>query len=1157
MCVILEKKFTHLHLHTPYSLLDGFSKIEETILKAKEDGMDSIAITDHGVMFGAIEFYKTALKYGIKPIIGCEVYVAHRTRHDKENIDKHSYHLVLLAENNVGYQNLIKLVSLGFTEGYYYKPRIDMEILEKYAEGLIALSACLAGEVQRKLMNDTYEEAKQAALKYNRIFGSNHFYLELQDHGIAEQIKVNNLLRKLSADTKIPMVATNDVHYVNREDSKNHEVLLCIQMGKTLSDEDRMEFKTDQFYCKTTDEMYSLFPNDTQALFNTWEIGQRCNVTFDFDVIHLPEYQVPCGYEKTQYFHELCKKGLQKRYPTMTEAILQRFEYEKSVIENMGYIEYFLIVWDFINFAKKNNIMVGPGRGSAAGSIIAYCLEITDVDPIKYNLLFERFLNPERISMPDIDIDFCYEKRELVIDYVKKKYGEDHVAQIITFGTFGAKAAIRDVGRVLNVSYSEVDKIAKEIPFALNMTIDKALEINEKLSSMYKESSVVKKIIDLSKSIEGLPRHASTHAAGVVISKKPIDCYVPLYMHQDAAATQFTMGTLEELGLLKMDFLGLRTLTVIQKALQTIEKIYHKKIDFSKMEMNEPEVYQLLSKGNTLGVFQLESSGMRNFLKELMPESFEDIVAGISLYRPGPMESIPTYIKNKKNSEQIFYLHDRLKPILSVTKGIMIYQEQVMQIVRDLGGYSYARADLVRKAMSKKKMDVMEEEREYFVHGKTDEDGNVLIAGCVRNGIPSEIANKIYDEMIDFAKYAFNKSHAACYGILAYETAFLKTFYPVSFMASLMTSVLGRNDKVVEYIRECNELNIKILNPDINKSKNYFSVEDGNIRYALTSIKNVGENAVLEIMEEIKKRGEFESFYDFANRISDKNISKRLIESIIKSGGFDSIHKNRASLLSGYEKLMDSIHSGAKNNIAGQVSIFDGGTQNNYVQDNLFFPELTDFSVKEKLAMEKEMLGLYLSGHPVDEYKDALKLFATHTVSDIIHLQENMELSGVYTEQSVIIGGIVLSKSVKYTRQNKIMCFITLEDLYGTIEVIVFPNIFQQNLEFLNEDEAILIEGKIQFKEDDEPKLIANRIESLKSKKFKKLYLQITEENRTCLEEIKKVIKKYPGKDHIIFYDSREKKSFEIQGYHRIECAVDIIEKIKKIAGNDNVKIKI
>lgn len=1150
----MERKFTHLHLHTPYSLLDGFATIEDTIKKAKEDGMDAVAITDHGVMFGVVEFYKVALNYGIKPIIGCEVYVSYRTRFDKENIDKRSYHLILLAENNTGYQNLIKLVSLGFVEGYYYKPRVDIDLLKSYSEGIIALSACLAGEVQQSLLNNNYEEAKKVACRYREIFGEDNFFLELQNHGIEEQLKVNHLLRRLSLDTGIPLVATNDVHYVNRSDSKNHDILLCIQTGKTLDDKDRMEFKTDQFYFKTREEMYQLFSKDEDALLNTWKISQRCNVSFDFNVIHLPEFQVPHHYTKEQIFDELCERGLQERYFDITPPIRERFEYEKKVIKKMGYVEYFLIVQDFIRFSKKNNIMVGPGRGSAAGSIISYCLQITDVDPIKYHLLFERFLNPERISMPDIDIDFCYEKREQVIDYVKEKYGEDHVAQIITFGTFGAKAAIRDVGRVLGISYAEVDKIAKQIPDNLGMTIEKALEMNSELKKMYVSDNNVRNIIDFAKRIEGLPRHASTHAAGIVISKNTMDYYVPLYMHKDLIATQFPMTTLEELGLLKMDFLGLRTLTVIQKTLEAIEKIYNKKIDFSKMDTNNTRVFQLLSNGNTLGVFQLESPGMRSFLKELRPDTFEDIVAGISLYRPGPMESIPIYIENKNNSNHISYLHESLKPILEVTKGIMVYQEQVMQIVRSLAGYSYARADLVRKAMSKKKMDVMEEEREYFVYGKISGSGDIEISGCVRNGIPEKIANQIYDEMIDFAKYAFNKSHAVCYAMLAYETAYLKAFYPSCFMASLMTSVSDRSDKVIEYIRECADLNICILKPDINRSNSYFSVEGDHIRYALASIKNIGIKAIDDIVQERNKNGEFQSFEDFIKRIPQKNISKRFVESLIKAGCFDSIHPNRASLVAGYEKVMDIVHSQKKHSIQGQVTLFSN--QEALPNQNLnFFPHISDFSIKEKLYMEKETIGLYLSGHPLDEYQDVIKDDTNIVSIDSIKNIPSHQKSEI-EKKKIVIAGTILSKMIKYTKQNKIMCFLTIEDFSGSLEVLIFPNVFQKNLEFLNEDECILIYGSMQWKEENDVTFIADRIEPLKTRKFKKIYIQLTQENSYRLNEIQTFIKKYPGKDHVIFFDSDSRKAFEMQGFHRIEYGSDIIDKLKIIAGRDNVKTK-
>ncbi|MGL5328898.1 MAG: DNA polymerase III subunit alpha, partial [Peptostreptococcaceae bacterium] len=837
----MDKKFVHLHVHTEYSLLDGFSRLKKLINRCKELNMDSIAITDHGCMFGAIDFYKQAKKAGIKPIIGCEVYTAARSLVDKDpNYDKSQGHLVLLAENMTGYNNLIKLVSKSYVEGFYYKPRVDMEELKKHSEGIIALSACLGGDISQALMDRNYEKAKKLTLEYRDIFGRDNFFLEIQDHNLPEQKEVNASLVKLSKELEIPLVATNDIHYVNKEDSKIHDILMCIQMGKTVNDPSRMRFGSDEFYLKSREEMEDLFPYAIDALDNTVKIAERCNIEFDFNTIHLPNYDVPNGYSTDSYLRELCFKGLEERYKNPNQEVIDRLNYELDVIERMGYVEYFLITWDFINYAKENNIMVGPGRGSAAGSIVAYTLKITDIDPIKYSLLFERFLNPERVSMPDIDIDFCYERREEVIDYVKRKYGEDHVAQIITFGTMGAKAAIRDVGRVLDIPYNKVDKIAKEIPFALGMTIDKALDTNPNLRELYENDPETKEVIDVSKSIEGMLRHASTHAAGVVISKNPVDEYVPLYKHQESITTQFTMTTLEELGLLKMDFLGLRTLTVIRDALDLIEINYGRKIDFSKMDYDDPKVYELLSSGNTLGVFQLESAGMRSFMKQLKPDNFEDIVAGISLYRPGPMDSIPTYIENKNNPEKVTYIHDSLRPIMEVTYGCLVYQEQVMQVVRDLGGYSYGRSDLVRRAMGKKKMDVMEEERQYFIHGKKDDNGDTEITGCVANGIPEDVANQIFDDMIDFAKYAFNKSHAAAYGVLSYETAYLKAHYPVEFMAALITSVMGNTDKVVEYIRECSALGIEVLKPDINKSFSKFSVEGKNIRFGLAAVKNVG-----------------------------------------------------------------------------------------------------------------------------------------------------------------------------------------------------------------------------------------------------------------------------------------------------------------------------
>ncbi|MDR0880395.1 MAG: DNA polymerase III subunit alpha [Clostridioides sp.] len=1104
--------FVHLHVHTEYSLLDGFSRLDKLMKRAKEIGQNTIAITDHGNMFGAIDFYKKAKKEGIKPIIGCEIYTAPRSLRDKDsNLDKRMGHLVLLAENMLGYKNLIKLVSISYTEGFYYKPRVDLEELKKYSEGIIACSACLAGDVSRNLMDRNYDGAKRYALKYNEIFGQGNFYLEIQDHGIPEQKEVNAGMIKLSKETGIPLVATNDVHYVDKGDAKTHDVLMCIQMGKTLDDPTRMRFASDEFYLKSRAEMEENFSYVQEALDNTVKIADRCEIEFDFNTYHLPKYDVPDGKTAYAYLRELCEKGLRERYGEPSQEIIDRLDYELDVINTMGYVEYFLIVWDFINYSKENGIVVGPGRGSAAGSIVSYTLKITDIDPIKYSLLFERFLNPERVSMPDIDIDFCYERREEVIDYVKRKYGEDHVAQIITFGTMGAKAAIRDVGRVLDIAYSKVDKIAKEIPFAIGMTIDKALDTNPNLKEMYDEDEESKEIIDISKQMEGMLRHASTHAAGVVISKDPVDNYVPLYKNQDSITTQYGMTTLEELGLLKMDFLGLRTLTVINDTLELIEKNreakgYTEKIDFSSMDYDDSEVYEMLSSGNTLGVFQLESSGMRSFMKQLKPSMIEDVIAGISLYRPGPMDSIPKYIENKNHPEKVTYAHEKLKPILEVTYGCLVYQEQVMQVVRDLGGYSYGRSDLVRRAMSKKKMDVMEEERQYFIHGKYDDNGEIEIMGCVRNGVPEEAANVIFDDMIDFAKYAFNKSHAACYGVLAYETAYLKTHYPVEFMAALITSIMGNTDKVVEYIRECKSMDIQVLPPDINKSFTKFSVEENNIRFGLAAVKNVGVNIIQNIIEEREATGKFKDFIDFVKRIDPKDTNKRVIESLIKCGAFDGISENRASMMSGYEPVVNSIAMDRKKNVKGQISLFDmmgsmdepsGSEQNIGLQDGAdsnistanaggtmmgdiySIPSIKEYNEKYKLSLEKEVLGMYVSGHPLSEYEELLMERTSIDIGKIHEASEDMETYLNLNDKEVIMGGMISKKTIKTTRRNDMMAFIELEDLFGNIEVIVFPQMLTKFKNLLGEDEIILIKGSLTAKEDEEAKLIAREIKNI------------------------------------------------------------------------------
>lgn len=1187
----MEKNFTHLHVHTEYSLLDGFSRVKTLVKRAKEKRMTAVAITDHGCMFGAIDFYKAAKAEGIKPIIGCEVYTAPRKLTDKDpNYDKHQGHLVLLAKDMTGYKNLIKIVSKSYVDGFYYKPRTDMDELKKHSQGLIALSACLAGDVPRAIMNGNYDKARKLAMEYRDIFGNGNYYLEIQDHGLPEQKQVNTEVVRLSRELNIPLVATNDVHYVDKDDAKIQDILMCLQMQKTIDDENRMKFPSDEFYLKSREEMEQLFPELEEALDNTNEIAERCNVEFEFHKYHLPRYDVPEGYTTNGYFRELCQKGLVERYgEDCPEEYKERLEYELNTIENMGYVEYFLIVWDFINFAKQNNIMVGPGRGSAAGSIVAYTLKITDIDPMKYSLLFERFLNPERVSMPDIDIDFCYERREEVIDYVKRKYGEDHVAQIITFGTMGAKIAIRDVARVLNVSYNKADQIAKEIPFELGMTIDKAMDSNPTLVDLYESDAEAREVIDISKRLEGTLRHASTHAAGVVIARNPVDEYVPLYKHQDSITTQFTMTTLEELGLLKMDFLGLRTLTVIRDALDLIElnrdiKGYTEHIDFSKMEYDDDEVFETLSQGNTLGVFQLESSGMRNFMKQLKPNSFEDIVAGISLFRPGPMDSIPTYIENKNNPENVTYINDKLRPILEVTYGCLVYQEQVMQVVRDLAGYSYGRSDLVRRAMSKKKMDVMEEERQYFIHGKFDDEGNIEIPGCIRNGISEEDANKIFDDMIDFARYAFNKSHAAAYGVLAYETAYLKVHYPVEFMAALMTSIMGNSDKVVEYIRECNVIGIPVNPPDINKSFAKFSVEGDSIRFGLAAVKNVGVNVIENIVKEREENGEFKDFVDFAKRLDSKDTNKRMIESLIKCGAFDQISENRATLMAGYESVLESISMDRKKNVQGQISLFDAfSAQVEEVPDmqlSTNLPVVREFSEKEKLNMEKEVLGMYLSGHPLSEYKSELDRKTSINMKKINELKEDEKTYMKFHDREVIMGGMVIAKRIMTTKRNEIMAFITLEDLYGAIEVVVFPQTLKKFNILLNDDSIILIKGAISI-DGDEAKLIARDIKDINEEyrfnsekisfdlkgnsnksKSKQMNVRIdTVGDEELLMKVFKITRKYPGKDRLILLpkdqniDMDKPITYKVPGMY-INADEELKKELGSLVGKLNIEIE-
>lgn len=1116
--------FVHLHTHTEYSLLDGSARIKDIILKAKELGMPALAITDHGTMFGAVDFYKTALQEGIKPIIGCEVYTAPRTMYDKDvEKDKNPGHLILLAKNNHGYKNLMKIVSAGFTEGFYYKPRIDYSLLRRHSDGLIALSACLAGNIQRRLLYDDYQGAKQEAIELENIFGKGNFYLEIQNQGLDEEFKINPLLVKMSEETEIPLVATNDVHYINKEDAEVHDILLCIQTGKTIEDDDRLKFPNDEFYLKSPEEMKNIFRDIPSAIENSVKIAEMCHVDFNFNELHLPNYTAPKGYTNAQYLRELCFKGLKERYKSIDKALEDRLEYELSTIEKMGYVEYFLIVWDFIHYAKNNDIMVGPGRGSAAGSLVAYTLRITDIDPIKYNLIFERFLNPERITMPDIDIDFCYERRQEVINYVIEKYGSDHVAQIITFGTMKARAAIRDVGRAINMPYAEVDTIAKKIPMDLNMTIDKALEANMELKLDYNRDERIKYLIDAAKAIEGLSRHASTHAAGVVISKEAIHEYVPLYLQDKGVTTQFTMGTLEELGLLKMDFLGLRNLTVIRDALELIEKNYGIKIDFSSMEYDDSKVYEIISSGNTFGVFQLESQGMRQFMRELKPDTFEDIIAGVALYRPGPMESIPKYIQNKKHPERIAYLHESLEPILNVTYGCLIYQEQVMQIVRDLAGYSYGRSDLVRRAMGKKKMSVMEQEREYFIYGKKDDDGNVEIIGCLNNGIPKNVAEIIYDEMVEFANYAFNKSHAAAYAVIAYETAYLKTYYPIEFMAALLTSVMGDASKIALYIRNCQEMNIKVMPPHINVSEMKFTVQDGKIHFGLLAIKNVGQNIIDAIIKARNEKGKFQSIFDFFDKVDVHEMNKKAIESLIKAGAFDGLGANRAQMLGIYERLLESAQNTARKNIEGQLSLFQTMTDSfsDALRDETL-PEVEEFSNKILLSMEKEMMGLYISGHPLSEYESEISKISNITTEMLAHEDQTIK-----DNMQVIFAGIIASKKNMVTKKNNMMAFLTMEDMYGSVEVIVFPNVFEASMSILNEDNVVAVKGKISMKEEELPKIIAEQIvpinnsdELLAAQPGQKLYLKIPKDldEKYAMKNLREVLSKYKGDTQVIIY---------------------------------------
>ena len=1147
--------FAHLHVHTEYSLLDGSNKIKECVARVKELGMDSVAITDHGCMFGVIDFYKAAKAAGIKPILGCEVYVAPGSRFDKEAVgsgDDRYYHLVLLAENDQGYHNLMKIVSRGYTEGYYYKPRVDMELLRQYHEGIIALSACLAGEVQRNIARGMYSEGKAAAQRYEEIFGKGNFFLELQDHGMPEQKMVNQSLLRMSQEIQIPLVATNDVHYTYAEDEKPHDILLCIQTGKKLADEDRMRYEGGQYYIKSEEEMRTLFPYALEALENTQKIADRCNVEIVFGETKLPKYDVPEGYTSWEYLNKLCYEGLEKRYPNPSQELRDRLEYELSVIQSMGYVDYFLIVWDFIKYAKDHKIMVGPGRGSAAGSIVSYCLEITSIDPIRYQLLFERFLNPERVSMPDIDVDFCFERRQEVIDYVVEKYGSDRVVQIVTFGTLAARGVIRDVGRVMDLPYAFVDSIAKMVPKELNITLERALKTSPELKKSYEEDPQVKELIDMSMRLEGLPRHTSMHAAGVVISQKAVEEYVPLSLGSDGSVTtQFTMTTLEELGLLKMDFLGLRTLTVIQDAVELAGKSSGKTIDINQIDYNDKAVLDSIGSGRTDGVFQLESAGMKSFMKELKPQSLEDIIAGISLYRPGPMDFIPQYIKGKNHPETITYDCPQLEPILAPTYGCIVYQEQVMQIVRDLAGYTLGRSDLLRRAMSKKKGDVMRKERQSFVYGNPEEG----VPGCVANGIDEKTANKIYDEMIDFAKYAFNKSHAAAYAVVSYQTAWLKYYYPVEFMAALMTSVIDNPGKVAEYIYSCRQMGIRILPPDINEGVGNFSVDGGNIRYGLAAIKSIGRPVIEAILAERKARGRFKTLKDFVERMSIKEVNRRTIENFIKSGAFDGLNGTRKQFMMIYVQILDQVNQERKYSMTGQLSLFDVVDDDQKAEFDIPLPPVGEYEKEVKLAFEKEVLGIYLSGHPMEEYEEKWRKNISRTTQDF-QLDEDTGHTKVRDGAVEVIGGIIAGKTIKYTKNNKTMCFLTLEDLVGTVEVVVFPRDYEKYSHDLNEENKVFIRGRVSEEDDAPSKLICEKVIPFEKTK-KELWLQYADKETFLKEEklLYEMIGSSDGEDQVVIYCKAERAVKRLPKNRNVYIEPGLLSRLTNYLGESCVKV--
>ena len=1146
--------FAHLHVHTEFSLLDGSNKIKEYVSRVKELGMNSAAITDHGVMYGVIDFYREAKKQGINPILGCEVYVAPNSRFDREITggDDRYYHLVLLAENEEGYANLTKIVSKGFVEGYYYKPRVDKELLRKYHKGIIALSACLAGEVARFLTKGLYEEAKKTALEYQEIFGEGNFFLELQDHGIPEQGLVNQQLFKMSEETGIELVATNDIHYTYAEDAKPHDILLCIQTGKKLSDENRMRYDGGQYYVKSEEEMLRLFPYAKQALENTQKIADRCHVEIEFGVTKLPKYDVPDGYTSWEYLQKLCYEGLEKRYGDPSEELKDRLSYELETIHQMGYVDYFLIVWDFIKYAKDHGISVGPGRGSAAGSIVSYCLGITTIDPIHYQLLFERFLNPERVSMPDIDVDFCYERRQEVIDYVTRKYGKDCVAQIVTFGTLAARGVIRDVGRVMDLPYAYVDSISKMIPQELGITIDKALKMNPDLKKLYDTDETVTNLIDMAKRLEGLPRHCSMHAAGVVICQKPVDEYVPLSRAADGTiTTQFIMTTLEELGLLKMDFLGLRTLTVIQNAV-LLARRKQPELNINQIDYNDQKVLDYIGTGKTDGVFQLESAGMKGFMKELKPHNLEDVIAGISLYRPGPMDFIPQYIRGKNDSSSITYDCPQLEPILAPTYGCIVYQEQVMQIVRDLAGYSLGRSDLLRRAMSKKKAAVMEKERKIFIYG----DEETGVPGCIKNGIDEQTANKIYDEMIDFAKYAFNKSHAAAYAVVSYQTAWLKYYFPVEYMAALMTSVIDNPSKVSEYIYACRQMNIKILPPDINKGEANFSVDGGDIRYGLAAIKSIGRPVIKAIVEDREELGLFQNLEDFITRLSAKNIlNKRTIENLIKAGALDTLGGTRKQFMSIYVQIVDHVTQEKKNSMVGQMTLFDLVSEDQKEEFQIRMPDVGEYSKETLLAFEKEVLGIYVSGHPLEAYEEKWKKSISATTADF-QLDEETGHTKVHDGAKEIIGGMITEKTIKHTKTNQMMAFITVEDLLGTVEVVVFPRDYEKNRDYLEVDSKVFVRGRVSEEDDKPSKLILEKVRAFDDIP-REIWIQFKdrEDYAQKEQELLNYLRGSVGTSAVVIYLKDVKAIKRLPAGYHVQISDFLLEELKKKYGDSNVKV--